>query len=333
MIAVSRFRPVFAGNIDTVGRNTSFTCFSLQDFTRPYCEMCLIEIVGDHWLGGLMSINDFISQLAGATSGARWTHGLVVTTIAGCMACAASSNAKAITNSQGEFAPPAYSSLPSYAPLSTDLISPASFNDRFDGQYNSIIHDFLESPASRALLPRLALAEPLTTGSVPRPEPTLPLTMVSLPRHRPILHQEIIPAGKTIIGIASTYNPVDPTDLDAGNEELASGERYDPQGWTAAIRTDLRDKFGGVRFGRNYQPAYALVQSSDKKLIVKINDVGPLRRGRIIDLNTRAMSYFDPTLQLGLIDNVKVTPLADRAWALGPVIDETPISVAARSTQ
>ena len=72
------------------------------------------------------------------------------------------------------------------------------------------------------------------------------------------------------------------------------------------------------------------MQNADKQLIVKINDVGPLRPGRIIDLNKRAMSYFDPTLQLGLIGDVKVTPLADRAWALGPVIDDRPVNVASR---
>ena len=52
--------------------------------------------------------------------------------------------------------------------------------------------------------------------------------------------KRLLPAGKSIIGIASMYDPGDPTDHDAGNEELASGERYDPDGWTAAIRTDLR---------------------------------------------------------------------------------------------
>ena len=101
-------------------------------------------------------------------------------------------------------------------------------------------------------------------------------------------------------------------------------------GWTAAIRIDLRAKFGGVRFGKNYQPSFALVQSSDKQAIVRINDIGPLKRGRIIDLNERTMRYFDPTLELGLIDNVRVTPLAGQDWALGPVDDDQPVSVASR---
>jgi len=151
------------------------------------------------------------------------------------------------------------------------------------------------------------------------------LTTASLPRH-----QKIVPASAPIVGIASIYNPTDPNDRDSGDEETASGERYDANDWTAAIRTDLRAKFGGVRFGKNYQPSFALVQSSDKQAIVRINDIGPLKRGRIIDLNERAMRYFDPTLEIGLIGNVRVTPLAGQDWALGPVDDDLPVNVASR---
>lgn len=142
--------------------------------------------------------------------------------------------------------------------------------------------------------------------------------------------QEIVAAGEAVVGIASTYNPGDPTDLDAGNAETASGERYDAESWTAAIRTDLRGKFGGVRFGRNYQPTFALVEAGDKSFIVKINDVGPLKPGRIIDLNVRSMRYLDPTMQRGLVADVKVTPLAGQDWALGPVTDPQPVTVASR---
>lgn len=159
-----------------------------------------------------------------------------------------------------------------------------------------------------------------TTGSLPPMRDDMPAPQ----------RQEIAAAGEAIVGIASTYNPEDPTDLDAGNEETASGERYDADNWTAAIRTDLRGKFGGVRFGRNYQPAFALVEAGDKSFIVKINDVGPLKPGRIIDLNVRSMRYLDPTMQRGLIADVKVTPLAGEDWALGPVTDPQPVTVASR---
>ena len=99
----------------------------------------------------------------------------------------------------------------------------------------------------------------------------------------------------------------------------ATGERYNPSAWTAAIKTGLRQKFGGVHFGST--PSYALVEGRDKKVIVKINDVGPLTPGRIIDFNERTMRYFDPTLEQGVIKNVKVTPLPGKGWIPGPIAE------------
>ena len=134
------------------------------------------------------------------------------------------------------------------------------------------------------------------------------------------------PACDPIEGIASTYNPGDPSDRDSGGYGLASGETYDPEDWSAAVRTDLREKFG---FGeKSYQWTYALVETANKRLIVKINDVGPLRPGRIIDLNVRAMRYFDPTLELGLIKRVKVTPLVGNDMTPGPVENDLPTNFA-----
>ena len=59
-----------------------------------------------------------------------------------------------------------------------------------------------------------------------------------------------------------------------------------------------------------------LVESNEKKVIVEINDVGPLKHGRVIDLNER-MRYFDPTLQLGLISDVKPLFYPVRTGRLG----------------
>jgi rare lipoprotein A len=129
-----------------------------------------------------------------------------------------------------------------------------------------------------------------------------------------------------IVGIASEYNPFQPAYREGG-PETASGERYDPSAWTAAIQTDLREKFGGVRYGKDYRPAYALVASEHKKVIVKINDVGPLEPGRVIDFNEQTMRYFDPTLQRGLIQ-IKISPLAGQGWSVGP-IDENARQIAA----
>src|SRR5215471_19015430 len=90
-----------------------------------------------------------------------------------------------------------------------------------------------------------------------------------------------------------------------------------PSAWAAAIQTALREKFGGVRQGN--KASYALVEGSNKKAIVKINDIGPLKPGRVIDFNEQTMRYFDPTLSLGVIQNVKVTPLPGDDWTPGPV--------------
>jgi len=119
-----------------------------------------------------------------------------------------------------------------------------------------------------------------------------------------------------IVGTASMYNPFRPG-YRGGGGQTASGERYDSQAWTAAIQTKLRASFGGVRFGRS--ASFALIEGMNKKVIVKINDVGPLESGRVIDLNERTMRYFDPTLRRGLIRNIKVTPLHGTGWTPGPV--------------
>jgi len=123
-------------------------------------------------------------------------------------------------------------------------------------------------------------------------------------------------SGDAVVGAASMYNPFKPG-KEEGGPRTASGERYDPSGWTAAIKTSLRRKFGGVQFGE--RPKYALIEAVGKKVIVKINDVGPLRPGRIIDFNERTMRHFDPSLERGVIGDVKVIPLTGDNWTLGPV--------------
>ncbi len=125
-------------------------------------------------------------------------------------------------------------------------------------------------------------------------------------------------AGPAISGAASTYNPYRPG-FRSGGTETASGESYDPAAWTAAIQTDLREKFGGIHYGKDYHAAYALVASAGKQVIVKINDVGLLEPGRVIDLNERSMRYFDPSLAIGVIRSVVVTPLLGDDWPTGPI--------------
>jgi rare lipoprotein A len=123
-------------------------------------------------------------------------------------------------------------------------------------------------------------------------------------------------SGDAIVGAASMYNPFRPGWRE-GSRNTASGERYDPSAWAAAIKTSLRQKFGGVQYGA--RPKYALVEAVGKKVVVKINDVGPLTPGRIIDLNERTMRLFDPSLKLGVLHEVTVRPLSGDDWVPGPV--------------
>lgn len=126
-------------------------------------------------------------------------------------------------------------------------------------------------------------------------------------------------AEDTLVGAASTYNPHNRHDRSAGPTRTSSGELYDAETWSAAIQIDFRDLFGGVRFGRNYRPSFALVEAGERRVVVRINDVGPLKPGRVIDLNDYTMRYFDPSMKVGLIQDVKVTPLIGDNLVTGPV--------------
>ena len=119
--------------------------------------------------------------------------------------------------------------------------------------------------------------------------------------------------GETIIGPASFYE--DP-------QQTASGEQYDPDAFTAAAQLAIRDKFGGIRFGVKYEPAFAVAEYEGKKLILKFNDVGPLVKDRKFDLSRAAMAYFGGLIK-GVLPNLKVTLLPrGQIYRQGPVTDE-----------
>jgi rare lipoprotein A len=146
---------------------------------------------------------------------------------------------------------------------------------------------------------------------------TLFLVCTSAAMARPDFAKAGATAGSAaIIGAASMYDPTRPGGYKSGGGITSSGERYNPSAWTAAIQLRLRGRFGGVHGGKS---RYALVQSAGKRVIVKINDVGPLEPGRVIDFNRQTMRYFDPSLQRGLIHNVRVTPLSGDHYTPGPV--------------
>ena len=133
---------------------------------------------------------------------------------------------------------------------------------------------------------------------------------------RPMLRHR--PGVDEITGVASTYNPAK-SGYHEGGAQTASGETYDPDGWTAAIQIGLRGAFSGVRYGRKYRPAFALVAAGGRTAILRINDVGPLVPGRVIDLNERAIRYFGDAPEKDLVSHVEVTPLAGEGWRTGPL--------------
>ena len=63
------------------------------------------------------------------------------------------------------------------------------------------------------------------------------------------IQEEAVIAHATIIGTVSTYNPFR-IGKEEGGPQTASGEPYNPEAWTAAIKTELRNQFRGVRYGR-----------------------------------------------------------------------------------
>jgi rare lipoprotein A len=130
---------------------------------------------------------------------------------------------------------------------------------------------------------------------------------------RPAIDVPVTPRfDEPIVGIASFYDYP---------QRTASGEPYDRKAYTAAAQLEIRDRFGGIRFGRLYQPAYAIAEYAGKKLIIKFNDVGPLLPGRKFDLSRAAMEYFDG-VEKGLLEDFKVTPLPlGQVYATGPVTD------------
>jgi rare lipoprotein A len=214
----------------------------------------------------------------------------------------------------------AYAPIPPSSRVAVDSAYPRArevtlrFAFRSDIPVLSILDDVATAGDITASIPRFRLG-PASPETIEKP-------VAALPANITIAEPDAAVAPAMIVGAASMYDPTAAADEDAGHGETASGEFYDPNGWTAAIQLDLRGRFNGVRYRMRYEPTYALVEARDKRVIVRINDVGPLRPGRIIDLNARAMRFFDPEMKAGVLQAVRVTPLPGRNWFVGPVEDD-----------
>ena len=112
----------------------------------------------------------------------------------------------------------------------------------------------------------------------------------------------------------------------SGGYGLGVGPDTRPQEhWSAAVRTDLREKFGFAE--KSYQWTYALVETANKRLIVKIDLSGLSARSRHRPQRPRD-ALFRSTLELGLIKRVKVTPLVGNDMTPGPVENDLPTNFA-----
>jgi rare lipoprotein A len=104
-------------------------------------------------------------------------------------------------------------------------------------------------------------------ASVPQPVAVpRPLTTASLPLEQPA--RPLVGIAHALDGIASFYWQ---------DQMTASGERFDKRALTAAHRT--------LPFGTRVRVTHA---ASGRSVIVRINDRGPFKAGRVVDLSQAA---------------------------------------------
>ena len=134
-------------------------------------------------------------------------------------------------------------------------------------------------------------------------------------------------------GDASTYNPNLPG-WKTGGQTLATGGRYNPNEYEAALQLGLATRYG-CGYGRN-AICHAVVQAPNgKAAVVRINDNGPLVGGRVIDLNEKSMQYLSGGSMgrnSGVLKGVTVTLLCGiEGMALGPLEEKDRIAWANRT--
>jgi rare lipoprotein A len=173
-------------------------------------------------------------------------------------------------------------------------------------------------PAQPAAEPAPSPAPPPPEPPAPTPEPApvpadpwLPLPsgakprLEDIPRGSPnvpyiVNGDRYVPANADVamneVGIASWYGKP------FHGRKTANGERYDMHGMTAAHKTMPL-------------PSYAVVRNREngKEIVVRINDRGPFKRGRIIDLSYAAAKALD----IAGLATVEVVRLTREAIRLG----------------
>ena len=131
------------------------------------------------------------------------------------------------------------------------------------------------APVVAGAAPVLALMS--LAGGKHEPPPPMPAAQVQ-PQPQPARRPRQPRLGRGQIGVASWYGRA------FAGKRTASGERFDPNALTAAHRTlplGSTAKVTDIASGHSVQ--------------VRINDRGPFRRGRIIDLSRQAAIRLDMT--------------------------------------
>lgn len=128
-----------------------------------------------------------------------------------------------------------------------------------------------------------------------------------------------LPGGsETHRGAASFYTGL-PSE---GGNKTSTGEMVRPDTYTGALQTDLARKYGGLRKGGVW--ADVTDEKTGKRVRVFLNDTGPLRPGRMVDLSPKAFQEFGP-LSKGVIPNLRMDILPPAApgqsYKGGPVQD------------
>jgi len=146
---------------------------------------------------------------------------------------------------------------------------------------------------------------------------------------------------KKIVGDATTYNPY-AAGWKTGGTGLATGGRYNPDAWEAAIQLDIGREIGcGVGSGKTCR-AIVSAPSTGRAAIVLINDNGPMcadpatyaraaecrqkgKYARVIDLNKQSMYFLSNGKSgnnVGTLYNVEVAildPKCNQIGQLGPL--------------
>lgn len=166
-------------------------------------------------------------------------------------------------------------------PLATDMVDGSTTTMALRASFAALVLlGSALSPVSAADAPAFQSTAPAEDPTLPRFEPSQ-AEFVSIPVVQDVTEAEAEEAEDADVqeigeGVASWYGP------GFAGRKTASGERFNPNAYTAAHRT--------LPFG-----SMVRVTRGDRSVVVRINDRGPFHGNRVIDLSKAAAD------ELGLV--------------------------------